>query len=145
MPVFASSRSLAYDMESLYRIVMDVECYPKILPYIRSISIEERGDHHMIASVCVGIKPLAFSYRCHIQLEPPHAIYIHALPGGPFSRLEASWKFEPAGKDHTLVKYALDYAFHNPLMEAIAGRIFKKQFEDSLRVFEAHLSTAARR
>lgn len=58
-----------------------------------------------------------------------------------FKTLETTWKFEPVtdapgGKDSTLVKYDIAFAFANPLHAAISAKFFGQVSGLMMRAFE---------
>lgn len=58
-----------------------------------------------------------------------------------FKTLETSWKFEPVvdapeGKESTLVKYDITFAFANPLHAVISAKFFGEVSGLMMRAFE---------
>lgn len=138
MPKHANSRILPYSAARIYTVVMDVEHYPNVLPFIRRVVILEQREGEVTAEVTVGVPPLVFSYRCRIIHRPHESIEIEGI-SGPFAHLRASWKFTEREDGNTRVDYALDSAFRSPLMEATAGKLFARQLDQSIAAFEAEL------
>lgn len=139
MPKSAHNQILPFPVEKIYQAVLEVETYPRILPFIRAVRILEKTAESLRAQVLVGLPGLAFSYECLILFKENQSIKVQ-LVSGPFKRLEALWEFEAVDADHTRVAYVLNSEFKNPLMEATAGAIFARQFSHSLAAFEAHLN-----
>jgi uncharacterized membrane protein len=62
-------------------------------------------------------------------------ISVEALDG-PMHYLKAVWSFEPRGEDHTQVNFSVSYEFSNPLLAAVASRVFGAMFGEVLNAFE---------
>ena len=62
-------------------------------------------------------------------------ISIKALDG-PLRFLNAVWRFEPWDEDHTQLHFSVDYEFSNPVLAAVASRVFGAMFDEILNAFE---------
>jgi len=70
-------------------------------------------------------------------------ISIDALDG-PLRYLSAVWNFESRDEYHTQLQFSVDYEFDNPVLAAVASRVFGAMFGEILNAFErraAHLFT----
>jgi len=70
-------------------------------------------------------------------------ISIDALDG-PLRYLSAVWNFESRDEYHTQLQFSVDYEFNNPVLAAVASRVFGAMFGEILNAFErraAHLFT----
>jgi coenzyme Q-binding protein COQ10 len=68
-------------------------------------------------------------------------IHVEALDG-PLRYLRAQWRFEPRGEAQTELRFSADYEFSNPVLGAVASRVFAGMFGKILNAFEqraAHL------
>lgn len=144
MPKYTATRIVPYNQERIFHTMMDVESYPRILPFIKSLKIEEKAKTHLSARVSVGIGPLAFSYRCKITPTPCKQIEVEMI-SGPFKRLHAIWRFSALSENETEVSYYLDSEFHSRVMEMAGGKIFAHQFQHAIQVFETHLKRMDRK
>ena len=62
-------------------------------------------------------------------------ISVEALDG-PLRYLSAVWSFEPRDEDHTLLHFSVNYEFSNPVLAAVASRVFAAMFGEILNAFE---------
>ena len=76
MPSIHSSKIVSCSADDIYRVVADIEQYPAMLNYIKSVRILAKNENHMIAEVSVGVGLIQFSYECDITLTPPQRIDI---------------------------------------------------------------------
>lgn len=144
MPKHTAKRIVPYNQERIFNTMMDVEAYPRILPFIRSLKILERYDDYLTARVAVGAGPLVFTYSCKIIPTAHDSIEVDMIKG-PFKRLYAKWTFTAMSENETEVSCFLDSAFHSPMMEMAGGKIFAHQFQHAIQVFEAHLKRQDRK
>ena len=138
MPSIHSSKIISCSADAIYCVVADIEHYPAMLNYIRSVRILAQDGDHMTAEVSVGLGLIQFAYECDITLTAPHRIDIVSTKK-PFKRLVASWQFTPLGPASTQIDYALDSQFTSGLMERTAGIMLAQQLHYSLKAFEARL------
>ena len=138
MPSLHSSKIVSCAAADIYRIVADIEQYPAMLSYIKSVRILTQAENHRTAEVSVGVGPICFSYQCDIILTPPLRIDIVSSKK-PFKSLVASWQFTSLGAASTRIDYALDSQFTSALMERMAGAMLAQQLHYSLNAFEARL------
>ncbi len=138
MPSIHSSKILSFSADDIYRVVADIEGYPAILNYIKSVRILAKSDNYITAAVSVGVGPIQFSYECDITLTPPQRIDIVSMKE-PFKNLIASWQFTPLSPTSTKIDYALDSQFASGFMERTAGIMLAQQLHYSLKAFESRL------
>ena len=138
MPSIHSSKIVSCSADGIYRVVADIEQYPTMLNYIKSVRILAKGENHLTAEVSVGVGLIQFSYECDIALTPPQRIDIVSTKK-PFKSLVASWQFTPLSPTSTKIDYALDSQFASGLMERTAGMMLAQQLHYSLKAFESRL------
>lgn len=138
MPQVTGQKVLPYPAKKIFNVVIDIETYPSVLNFIRSISILEKKKSFIKALVKVGFAPLDFSYDCDITYEEYSKIDIKSI-NGPFEYLEASWRFKEITNHETQVDYSLNSKFKSRFMEMTGGLIFAQQLHQSIDAFEATL------
>ena len=117
----------------------------------------------MDAELTVGFLSFAESYVSRVTCSPYDSVKVSLSPRGAlhpreltvihsrkavassstplFKTLETTWKFEPVanasgGKESTLVKYHIAFAFANPLHAAISARFFGQVSGLMMQAFE---------
>jgi coenzyme Q-binding protein COQ10 len=55
---------------------------------------------------------------------------------GPLRYLSAVWSFEPRDECHTQLHFSVNYEFSNPVLAAVASRVFGAMFGEILNAFE---------
>lgn len=144
MPKHTATRIVPYAPQRIFDVMMDVEKYPDVLPFIKSLKVTDRTQNGMTARVAVGIGPLSFSYSCLITALPHSVIEVTAVKG-PFKKLYAKWEFKAVSGTETEVTCFLDAEFQSRVMELAGGQIFAHQFQNAVAVFERYLKRQERR
>lgn len=144
MPKHTATRIVPYAQQRIFDAMLDVEKYPDVLPFIKSLKITDRNQDSITARVAVGIGPLSFSYTCLITTLPHSMIEVTAVKG-PFKKLYAKWDFKPVSEKETGVTCFLDAEFQSRMMELAGGQIFAHQFQNAVAVFERYLKRQDRR
>jgi ribosome-associated toxin RatA of RatAB toxin-antitoxin module len=97
---------------------------------------EPRGGlQHLICNVA-NQQVLFFTViQLYTAIVHGNTISIKALDG-PLHSLNAIWRFEPRDENHTQVHFSVDYEFRNPVLAAVASRVFSRMFGEILDAFE---------
>lgn len=149
MPRIAGERTLPHPVDTVFDVAMDLERYPSILPYIKSVDVVTRSDRSVGAFITLGLSMLTFSYRCDIAYERNELIAVTSAEP-IFTHFAARCRFGAAG-ERTTIGYELDCTFRSPVIEALAGlllphgtRLTIRAFEDDLRRRRRWATTLAR-
>ena len=135
---------LWYSAREMYGLVVDVESYPKLLPWCDSSTILERHDADPAAGVAAGMTArlgLHFagvrqSFTTRNEQVEDASVRLK-LVDGPFSTLDGLWQFKPLRQDMTQppnpdepvacrVEFDLSYAFSNRAFEAVLSPVFDR-------------------
>jgi len=115
----------------MYRVVADVEQYPKFLPWVvalRVLSRTREGDSDVVlAEMAVGYGALREKYTSRVVLDPSERTIDVAQTTGPFRLLENHWRFTPEGTG-CKADFSIVYEFKNRLLNAIAGAAFGRVY-----------------
>jgi coenzyme Q-binding protein COQ10 len=142
-----TSRVLGYPWPALFNLVLDVECYPQFVPHCREVRLlshrmEEPGTTIIVSRMTVGFSVLQLGYANQTVGDAiSRRIRVDALDG-PLRYLRALWSFEPLDEGYTRIQFSVDYEFNNPVLAAVASRVFEVMFSEILNAFErraAHL------
>ncbi|MBW8757348.1 MAG: type II toxin-antitoxin system RatA family toxin [Burkholderiales bacterium] len=134
---------LWYSAREMYDLVVDVESYPKFLPWCESSTILERHEADPATGTPAGMTArLGLSYAGVRQSFTTRNEQVQGevvklkLVDGPFSNLDGIWQFKPLNKpDPTQppspdepvackVEFDLAYAFSNRVFEAVLSPVF---------------------
>jgi ribosome-associated toxin RatA of RatAB toxin-antitoxin module len=117
---------LGYSPEEMFRLVTEVDHYPRFLPWCetaRVVSIDE-GASLVEIGIAFGGMHHAFTTR---NLHVPARQVSMQLVNGPFSRLDGEWHFLPLGDGThraSKVELTLTYGFAHFSLERVVGPAF---------------------
>ncbi|WP_339939588.1 type II toxin-antitoxin system RatA family toxin [Undibacterium luofuense] len=125
MAVVHKTVFVAYSAEQMFALVDKVEAYPEFLPWCGGVSVQERTDVALVATLSINYHGIRQSFTTRNQNQPPHAMQMQ-LVEGPFRHLTGSWKFTPLRADACKIEFDLHYEFSSKLLEHIIGPVFSK-------------------
>ncbi|MCE9657849.1 MAG: type II toxin-antitoxin system RatA family toxin [Burkholderiales bacterium] len=126
---------LWYSAQEIYDLVVDVEDYPKFLPWCERAEVLARDDQGLTARLHLAFSGIrhAFTTR-NIQVKD-ESVDI-ALVDGPFSELDGLWRFiplpvpgavaNPGSASACKIEFDLRYAFANGMLEAAISPVFDR-------------------
>ena len=134
------TRIVPYPATLMYRVVAEVEHYPEFLPWVAGLRVKSRTPGQVIAEMLVGYKGFREKYTSRVNLDPAQLRIDVAQLEGPFRILENHWHFVPVA-DGCEVRFAIDFAFKNRILGAVAGAAFEKVLLKMTQAFEARAKT----
>jgi coenzyme Q-binding protein COQ10 len=138
------TRRVPYPADLMYRVVCEVERYPEFLPWVLGLRVKSRKRNTVIAEMMVGYKSFREKYTSKVVFDPAQLTVDVTQAEGPFRKLENHWRFVPAGPDSCDVHFAIDFAFRNRILAAVAGAAFEKALLKSTQAFEARAAELSR-
>jgi len=147
MPSVQTTRLLGYPWPDLFNLVLDVKSYPEFVPHCREVKelsrrVEDPGVTVIVSRMTVGLLAFEIGYANRTSGDAiGRRIDVEALDG-PLRYLRAVWRFEPHDENHTQLHFSVSYEFSNPVLAAVASRVFAAMFGEILSAFErraAHL------
>lgn len=141
MHVYEIKHPVAHSADDMFRLVADVERYPKFLPLCEQLKLKRRehrdGKEVLIATMTVGYKVIRESFTTEVILDAEaRTIVVHYLDG-PFSFLENRWSFRPLTPGSCEIDFYIAYSFHSRLLERLMGGLFDKAVRKYTDAFEA--------
>jgi coenzyme Q-binding protein COQ10 len=136
-----TAKLVSYPWSDLFDLVLDVQSYPEFVPHCREVRLLSRRVKGpsvtiIISRMIVGFLLFEIGYSNRTTGESiRRRINVEALDG-PMRYLNAVWSFEPRDEDHTQVHFSVSYEFSNPLLAAVASRVFGAMFGEILNAFE---------
>jgi ribosome-associated toxin RatA of RatAB toxin-antitoxin module len=139
MPHLKDQKTLPYPVGKVFDTALDLEQYPRILPYIKSVRILSKSQDRMVGSLTLGLSFIAFTYRCDIRYKKNELIEVTS-DEPLFRKFASRCTFEKADEGRTIIIYELDAQFVNPILEFLAGAAMPYQARTTLHAFERYLS-----
>ena len=140
MHVYEIKHPVAHSADDMFRLVADVESYPKFLPLCEALKLKRRerrdGKEVLIATMVVGYKLIRESFTTKVILDAEaRSIVVHYLDG-PFSYLENRWIFRPITPQACEIDFYIAYSFRSRLLERLMGGLFDKAVRRYTTAFE---------
>jgi ribosome-associated toxin RatA of RatAB toxin-antitoxin module len=125
---------LWYTAREIYELVVDVESYPKFLPWCERAEILQHDETGLTARLHLaysGIRHAFTTKNVQVRDESVHV----GLVDGPFSLLDGLWRFvplpSPPAADGSAggackIQFEMRYAFSNGVLEAAISPVFDR-------------------
>ncbi|MDX1459904.1 MAG: type II toxin-antitoxin system RatA family toxin [Xanthomonadales bacterium] len=108
----------------MYRLVVDVDAYPRFLRWCKRAVIHEQGDDFQVASLVVSAAGLQQKFTTRNDLDHGRRLTMR-LVEGPFQNLYGRWDFAPVGNAGCRVSLCLDFEFRRGLISSAFQRGFR--------------------
>lgn len=123
MAVVHKSVLVAYSAEQMFALVDRVEDYPKFLPWCGGVTVRQRDDRSLVATIAIHFHGIKQSFTTNNVNIHPTSINM-GLVDGPFKHLDGVWTFKPLRSDACKIEFDLNYEFSNKLLEKLIGPVF---------------------
>jgi len=129
----------------MFRLVSDVESYPKFVPLCEGLRVRRRtplaeGIEVVVAEMQVGFKAICERYTSRVTCDAPKLEVRVEYLDGPFKRLESRWTFrdEPPGASagkRSCVDFFITYEFKSIALGLLMGAMFDAAFHKYAQAF----------
>jgi coenzyme Q-binding protein COQ10 len=109
---------LLYTPEQVFDLVVDVEQYPKFLPWFISAKVSRRSEQTIWVDLTMGTRLFHKRFTTVAQLERPRRIFIDSRDP-LFEHFEQNWTFEPAVSGGTDAEYRVDFKLRSRLLQIL--------------------------
>jgi coenzyme Q-binding protein COQ10 len=141
MPQHTEQQILPYSQDQMYRLVSDIEQYPKFLPWCAALRIRDRNVRDnldvIVADMVVAFQVLREKFRSEVTLDPArYGIEVRYIDG-PFKYLTNEWRFTEGDAGGCVVDFHIDFEFRNRTLERLIARVFGRAVEKMVGAFVA--------
>lgn len=125
---------LWYAPHEIYELVVDIESYPKFLPWCARAEVLARDENAITARLHLAYSGVRHAFTTRNVQVKDESVHV-GLVDGPFSLLDGMWRFVPLhlppGRDGqattaSKIEFELRYAFSNGLLEAAISPVFDR-------------------
>lgn len=134
MPAINRHALVMYSAADMYKLINDVDSYPKFLPGCSNSKLISKTDDKMTASLLVSKGGVQKWFTTENTLEQNKKITMN-LKDGPFKKLTGYWLLTPLSDEACKIELVLDYEFSNKLIEMAFGRIFDSLTNNMVSAF----------
>ena len=128
MPKASVKRTINCSKENLINLVLNIEDYPKFIPYCLNAKIYEKkldnDDQLIIADLTIGKGLFKDTYKSDVKYIKKDDIILVKNIDGPLKYLDNKWKFINIGK-LTEVSFDVDFELKNKFLNILMTKSFK--------------------
>ena len=128
MPKASVKRTINCSKEDLINLVLNIEDYPKFIPYCLNAKIYEKNldndNQFIIADLTIGKGPFKDTYKSDVKyIKKDDIIFVKNIDG-PLKYLDNKWQFKKTGK-LTEVSFDVDFELKNKFLNILMAKSFK--------------------
>lgn len=138
MVLFQHTKVLPQKPRELFNLVLDIEAYPKFIPWCAAARIITHTDTEIIAELVVQVKGFSEKYKSRVTWvtsENKEFIIDISAISGPFEYLKNTWYFF-VHEEGTLIKFNIDFQMKSAIARKLIANYFLKASEKIMNAFE---------
>ena len=132
---FEETREIAASAELMFDVVMDIDAYPRFLPWVSGSRVLSRREGELEAELTANLAGLQQSFSTMDRYIRPKLIEI-SLREGPFRILESLWTFEECGENRCRVHFSIEFDFKSRFLSMVATPVFSTACRQMVHAFE---------
>ena len=128
MPKASVKRLIECNKEELVDLVLDIENYPKFIPYCLDAKIYEKKEEKnlilIIADLTIGKGPFKATYKSDVRFNKDTDTILVTNIEGPLKHLDNKWTF--LKKDtSTEISFDIDFEIENKFLNIVMNKSFQ--------------------
>ena len=128
MPKASVKRLIECNKEQLVDLVLDIESYPKFIPYCLDAKIYEKKEEKnlilIIADLTIGKGPFKATYKSNVRFNKDADTILVTNIDGPLKHLDNKWVFFE--KDNsTEISFDIDFEIENKFLNIVMDKSFQ--------------------
>ena len=128
MPKASVKRLIECNKEQLVDLVLDIESYPKFIPYCLDAKIYEKKEEKnlilIIADLTIGKGPFKATYKSDVRFNKDTDTILVTNIDGPLKHLDNKWVFHE--KDScTEISFDIDFEIENKFLNIVMTKSFQ--------------------
>ena len=118
------STKIKCDIETLYKILVDIDHYPQIIPNIKKITYINKNAKPINAHVTLEHLFIKLEYDCDIFFHHEDFSIEVIGYGHSFEHINGYWTLEKISDHETKISYKLNFKLKSKIQQKIAEKIF---------------------
>ena len=128
MPKASVKRLIECNKEQLIDLVLDIENYPKFIPYCLNAKIHKKKEEKnlilIIADLTIGRGPFKATYKSDVRFNKDTDTILVTNIDGPLKHLDNKWVF--LEKDNsTEIFFDIDFEIENKFLNIVMDKSFQ--------------------
>jgi len=116
---------ISHSAIKIFNIVIDIESYPKYIPWCTKMVINQRKKNEIFADMYVKYKfILAQKFGSHVKFDKNNLTIETSYIEGPLKNLTTKWKFEEIDKKNSKIFFDVNFEFNYYLHQKIAETFY---------------------
>ena len=128
MPKASVKSLIECNKEQLVDLVLDIENYPKFIPYCLDAKIYEKKEERnlilIIADLTIGKGPFKATYKSDVKFNKDTDTIQVTNIEGPLKYLENKWVFLEKG-NFTEISFDIDFEIENKFLNIVMSKSFQ--------------------
>ena len=128
MPKASVKRLIECKKEQLIDLVLDIEKYPKFVPFCLHSKVHERNEKgnllFIVADLTIGKGPLKDTYKSDVKFNKKEDLIYVTNIDGPLKHLENKWHFKQEN-GFTEITFDVDFELKNKFLNIIITKSFQ--------------------
>ena len=128
MPKASVKRLIECSKEQLVDLVLDIESYPKFIPYCLGAKIYEKKEENnlilIIADLTIGKGPFKATYKSDVRFNKDTDTISVTNIEGPLKHLDNKWVFLEKDSS-TEISFDIDFEIENKFLNIVMSKSFQ--------------------
>jgi coenzyme Q-binding protein COQ10 len=128
MPKASVKRLIECSKEQLVDLVLDIESYPKFIPYCLGAKIYEKKEENnlilIIADLTIGRGPFKATYKSDVRFNKDTDTILVTNIDGPLKHLDNKWVFHEKDSS-TEISFDIDFEIENKFLNIVMDKSFQ--------------------
>ena len=128
MPKASVRRLIECNKEQLVKLVLDIESYPKFIPYCLGAKVYEKKEESnlisIIADLTIGKGSFNATYKSDVKFDKDTDIIQVTNIEGPLKYLDNKWFFLEKGTS-TEITFDIDFEIENKFLNVVMSKSFQ--------------------
>ena len=128
MPKASVKRLIECKKKDLINLVLDIEKYPKFVPFCHDAKIYDNKDEgnlkKIIADLTIGKGPFKDTYKSDVKYNKKDNTIKVTNIGGPLNHLENIWHFKEY-ENETEISFDIDFEIENKFLNVVMTKSFQ--------------------
>ena len=128
MPKASVKRLIECNKEQLVDLVLDIESYPKFIPYCLDAKIYEKKEENnlilIIADLTIGKGPFKATYKSDVRFDKDTDTILVTNIKGPLKHLDNKWVFIEKDSS-TEISFNIDFEIENRFLNIVMDKSFQ--------------------